>query len=78
MSEHYDVLIKNSKILDGTGKPAFGGSIGINGERIVALGNIRGDADIEIDGAGLVTCPGFVDIHSHGDLTILQYPLAEN
>jgi N-acyl-D-aspartate/D-glutamate deacylase len=78
LSEHYDVLIKNSKIIDGTGKPAFGGSIGIDGERIVALGNIRGDADIEIDGAGLVTCPGFVDIHSHGDLTILQYPLAEN
>ncbi len=79
MPEHYyDVLIKNSEIVDGTGKPAFQGSVGIRGEKIAAVGGIEGEAAREIDGSGLVTCPGFVDMHSHADLTILKYPLAEN
>lgn len=77
-SGHYDVLIKNTKIVDGSGKPAFIGDMAITGEKIVAVGKVRGDADIVIDGTGLVTCPGFVDTHTHADRSILQYPLAEN
>ena len=74
-SEHYDVLIKNTTIVDGTGKAAFTGSVAINGEKIAAVGMIKATANLEIDGAGLITCPGFVDSHSHPDQTILQYPL---
>jgi len=76
--ERYDVLIKNTKIVDGTGKAAYRGDIAIKGEKIVAVGRVTGEAATIIDGSGLVTCPGFIDPHSHADYTILQYPLAEN
>jgi len=76
--EHYDVLIKNTTIVDGTGKEAFKGSVAIKDEKIVAVGKVEGDAAVIIDGSGLVSCPGFIDPHSHADLTILNYPLAEN
>jgi len=76
--KQYDILIKDTKIVDGTGKPAFKGSIAIKGDKVVAVGKVKGDADVVIDGKGLVTCPGFVDPHSHADISILRYPLAEN
>jgi N-acyl-D-aspartate/D-glutamate deacylase len=75
---HYDVIIKNAKIVDGTGRPAFMGDVAITGEKIVAVGKVKGDAAMVIDGTGLVTCPGFVDSHSHAAGGILEYPLAEN
>jgi len=78
MNESYDVLIKDTSIVDGTGKAAFKGSIGIKGEKVTAMGDVAGNAINVIDGSGLVTCPGFVDPHSHADMTILQYPTAEN
>ena len=78
MSNRFDVLIRDTTIVDGTGTPGFKGSVAISGEKITAVGDIEGDAAKVIDGAGLVTCPGFVDPHSHADVSILQYPLAEN
>lgn len=76
--EHYDLLIRNTRIVDGTGSPAFSGNVGIRGDRIVAVGDLEGAADVEIDGTDLVTAPGFVDPHSHADGSIARYPLAEN
>jgi len=78
MTDYYDVIIRNSMIVDGTGNPASKGSIGIKGEKIVAVGDVRGDAVREVDGLGFMTCPGFIDPHSHADTTLLRYPLAEN
>jgi N-acyl-D-aspartate/D-glutamate deacylase len=77
-SEHYDLLIKNTKIVDGSGKAAFIGDIAIQGEKIVAVGKVNGVATTVIDGTGLVSCPGFIDPHSHADLSIMDCPLAEN
>jgi len=77
-SEQFDLLIKNTKIVDGTGKAAFNGDIAIKGERIIAVGKVDGGAKHVIDGSGLVTCPGFIDPHSHADMSILDYPQAEN
>ena len=74
----YDIIIKNTNIIDGTGRDEFKGDIGINNERIIALGDISGKAKKEIDGSGLITCPGFIDIHSHVDTTIYKYPEAFN
>lgn len=74
----YDVLIERTTIVDGTGKAAFTGSIAIKGEKIAALGKVEGDATTVIDGSGLVTCPGFIDMHNHGDGGIMEHPLAEN
>ncbi len=77
-AERYDLLIKNTRIIDGTGKAAFIGDIAIIGEKIVAVGKVDRAATTVIDGTGLVTCPGFIDPHSHADLSIMDYPLAEN
>ena len=77
-TETYDILIKNTQIVDGTGKAAYKGNVAIKGERIVAVGKTKGEAKVVIDGKGLVTCPGFIDPHSHADMTIMKYPLAEN
>ena len=76
--EHYDLLIKNVKIVDGTGKAAFTGNIAIKGDKIAALGSITATASTVLDGTGLTASPGFIDPHSHSDSTILKYPLAEN
>jgi N-acyl-D-aspartate/D-glutamate deacylase len=78
MSKPLDILIKNAKIVDGTGEPSFRGGIGITGEKITAVGKISAGAARVIDANELVACPGFVDPHSHADLSILKYPLAEN
>jgi N-acyl-D-amino-acid deacylase len=77
-SERYDVLIKNTKIVDGTGKRAFIGNVAIKGEKIVAVGTTCDEGEMVIDGSGLITCPGFIDPHSHAERTIQKFPLAEN
>jgi len=78
MSARFDVLIRDTTIVDGTGKPSFRGSVAVAGGRIAGLGAVEGGAALEIDGTALATCPGFVDAHSHADLSILQVPGAEN
>lgn len=80
MSTDYNVLIRNTSIVDGTGSRPFVGNVAVRGERIVAVGETTGDASAAtvIDGSGLTTCPGFIDIHSHADTSILEYPEADN
>ncbi len=77
-SDDFDVLIKNTRIVDGSGKAVFKGSVAIRGKHIVAVGDVGGEALTVIDGSGLVTCPGFIDMHSHADFRIMEYHLAEN
>jgi N-acyl-D-amino-acid deacylase len=76
--EKYDVIIKNTRIVDGTGSAHYKGDIAIKGEKIVAIGKVKGDAQTVLDGSGLITCPGFIDPHTHADWDIIEYPLAEN
>jgi N-acyl-D-amino-acid deacylase len=78
VSTRYDLLIRGAAIVDGTGRPSFRGSLAVAGGRIAALGDVQGAGEVEIDAAGLTACPGFVDAHSHADLSILQTPGAEN
>ena len=74
----FDVLIENALIVDGTGKPPYKGSIGVEGDRVVALGRVMGDAVKALDASGLIASPGWIDAHSHGDDTILFYPKCQN
>jgi N-acyl-D-amino-acid deacylase len=68
----FDILIRGGKIIDGTGNPWFPGDVGILGDRIAEVGNLVGaTGKYEIDAAGKIVCPGFVDCHSHSDWTIL-------
>jgi N-acyl-D-aspartate/D-glutamate deacylase len=67
MSAHYDIIIRNGTIVDGTGGSAYTGDVAISGDRIAAIGRIDGDAAQEIDARGKLVTPGFVDIHTHYD-----------
>lgn len=75
------LVIRNGTVLDGTGRRAFRADIAIAGDTIIACGQV-GTADCEeegceeIDATGLYVAPGFIDIHSHSDCTLLLDPRA--
>ncbi len=82
----YDFIIKNVRIIDGTGAPWFRGSVAVKGGRIAAVlpvfsertdENLSGETEV-IDGEDLYLAPGFIDIHSHSDTTLPLYPRAES
>src|SRR2546422_4007484 len=68
----YDVLIKNGRIMDGTGNPCFGGDVAIRGDRIVQVGRLEGaTARRVIDARGLVVAPGFIDMLGQSEFDLL-------
>ena len=66
-----DVVIRNAHIIDGTGTPGWTGEIGLEGDKIAALGVVDCKGRREIDAGGQVVCPGFIDIHTHSDFSLL-------
>ena len=74
----YDILIKNGKIVDGSGGAPYVADVAVKDGKIVKIGEIREDAEKVIDAAGRIVTPGFIDMHSHADLTVCLYPDAEN
>lgn len=78
-SQNFDILIKNGKIIDGTGNSWYYGNIGIWNGKIVAIGNLDGaTANKEIDAKGLMVAPGFIDVHAHIEGDELDVPTADN
>jgi N-acyl-D-amino-acid deacylase len=67
----YDLLIKNGRIIDGSGRPAFHGDVGVERGKIVELGRLDGAARRTIEADGRVVAPGFVDNHCHYDAQVL-------
>ncbi len=71
----FDIIIKNGKIIDGTGSPAYLSDVAVKDGKIVKVcRNIKGDAKEVIDARGLVVTPGFIDSHAHSEWDILYYP----
>jgi len=69
------ILIKDGTVVDGTGSKGFFGSVAIENDRIIAVGNIPAEGfDTVIDARGMVVSPGFIDTHSHSDLQVLLDP----
>ena len=74
----FDLLIRNGRVIDGSGLPWFHADIGIVGDRIAAVGPLgNATAKQTLDAAGQVVCPGFIDAHVHGDLALLVDPYHE-
>jgi len=71
-----DILIKNATIVDGSGQqPAFQGDLAVQGDRIAAMGKLDSvQADKVIDATGKALAPGFIDMHSHADLSLIVAP----
>jgi N-acyl-D-amino-acid deacylase len=71
-SAPYDVIIRNGKIIDGSGNPWYGGDIAIQGDRIAAIGRLENaQAKRVINAAGLVVAPGFIDMLGQSEAALL-------
>jgi N-acyl-D-amino-acid deacylase len=76
MPTHYDLILRNGTIIDGTGRPGFTADIAISGDAIAEIGPLPAEATAsrEIDVADHVVAPGFIDIHTHADIALLARP----
>ena len=78
-AQSFDILIRNGRIVDGTGNPSWVGDVGIREGKIAGMGHLAGSqAKTVIDARGLVVAPGFIDIHNHSDYTLLTDGNAES
>ena len=75
----FDVVVAGGDVVDGLGGAAVRADVGVVGDRIVALGDLSAaEAGRRIEAGGRIVAPGFVDIHSHSDFTLLVDPEAES
>ncbi len=70
----HDLCIRDALIVDGAGTPGIRGDVAVDGSMIVASGRVEDAARLEIDAAGRVLTPGFIDVHTHSDLLLLDRP----
>ena len=68
----YDLLIRNGRVVDGTGNPWFRADVAVRDGSIAAIGRIEDKAERVIDAEGLYVAPGFIDVHCHADFTVLD------
>lgn len=74
-----DFVIRNARLIDGTGAPSVIGALAVRDDRIVAVGEVGELAGaVEIDAAGRALAPGFIDVHTHDDRALLVNPLLPN
>src|SRR5579864_9468867 len=71
----YDLLIKNGRIVDGSGMPSFMGDIAVKDGKITDIGKLSGAASETIDAGGQAVSPGFIDNHCHYDAQVTWDPL---
>ena len=71
----FDIIIKGGTVIDGSGDPGFTADVAIDGERIVAVGDLSAQqAGRIVDAKGLAVAPGFIDNHTHDDGFLLTHP----
>ncbi|CAL80214.1 D-aminoacylase (N-acyl-D-amino-acid deacylase) [Bradyrhizobium sp. ORS 278] len=70
----FDLIIRGGTVIDGTRAPRFAADVGIKDGRIVAIGEVSGEARRVIDASGRIVAPGFIDAHTHDDSAVLVDP----
>ena len=79
LAQTFDILIHNGRVIDGSGNPWIYADVGINGDRIVRIGNLEDAQGRQvIDAQGLVVTPGFIDPHTHALRGIFDVPTADS
>ncbi len=74
-----DLVIRNGKVIDGSGNPWYRADVGVKDEKIYVIGKLGNiDAEKTIDASGHIVAPGFIDAHSHADFNTLVYRDMEN
>ena len=74
-----DTLIKNGTVIDGTGRLRYDADVGIRGGKIEAIGSLgEAEAGRIVDAEGLIVAPGFIDMHSHSDMSLFDDPGGES
>src|SRR5438067_8156823 len=68
---HYDAVIRNGTIYDGSGRDPLRGDVAIRGDRIAAVGAVGGRGRVEIDAHGLAVAPGIINVMSQAQETLL-------
>lgn len=71
--QNFDILIKNGRIVDGSGGPSYMGDVGINADTIAAIGNLeKATGNVEVDASGLVVAPGFINMLSWATESLIE------
>ena len=71
----FDLILRNATVVDGTRAPRYRADVGVSGDRIAHIGSLdSSQGKIEIDAAGKVVAPGFIDAHTHDDRLLLSAP----
>ena len=76
LREAADLVVRNGSVVDGTGRPAFAADVAVRDGRILAVGAFPGRGAREVDAAGRVVAPGFIDVHTHYDAQLCWDGLA--
>jgi N-acyl-D-amino-acid deacylase len=75
MAEHYDLVLRNATVVDGTRAPRYRADIGVRNGRIEKIGLLEKEkAAADIDASGKIVAPGFIDAHTHDDRLMLSAP----
>ena len=78
-AQHYDLLIRGGKVVDGTGNAWFYADVAIKDGKVAKVGKLpSATATCIVDAKGLIVCPGFIDVHTHIEEDEFRVPTADN